>query len=375
MNEQIRQLFPVTKNYIYMNHAAVAPLSTRVMQAMHKQIEEVSAYGALKWFEWMQEVLRIRAQAARLINARPDEIAFARNTSDGLATIANGLDWRAGDNVVTCDCEFPANIYPWMRLEAYGVELRMAHERHGRIETDELLSLVDERTRVVTVSFVQFGSGFRMDLAAIGKFCRERDILFVVDAIQGLGALSLDVKRDCIDALSADGHKFLLGPEGAAILFISERVLERIRPTMVGWLSVKNDFDNLLDYRLEYRDGAARFISGSLNVVGIHGLGASIDLLLEVGIDRIEKHLLALTDHLAEGLQARGYYLISSRRPGEASAIVCCTHDRSSAAELCQRLAERRIIVSHRLGRLRIAPHLYNTKEEMDALLETLTMA
>jgi selenocysteine lyase/cysteine desulfurase len=372
MNEQIRQLFPVTKSYIYMDHAAVAPLSTPVMQAMKKQIEEAGASGTLKWFDWLQEVHRIRAQAAQLINAGQDEITFMRNTSDSLATIANGLDWRPGDNVVSCDCEFPANIYPWMRLGQYGVDLRLAHERDGRVETDELLALVDERTRVVTVSFVQFGTGFRMDLARIGKFCRQRDIVFVVDAIQGLGALSLDVRRDSIDALAADGHKFLLGPEGAAILFVSERILERIRPTMVGWLSVKGDFDSLLNYRLDYRDGAARFISGSLNMVGIHGLGASIDLFLETGIDRIERHLLALTDHLVEGLRAKGYGVISSRRPGEASAIVCCTHDRHSARDLYHRLVENRIIVSHRLERLRIAPHFYNTTEEVDTLLEKL---
>jgi selenocysteine lyase/cysteine desulfurase len=339
---------------------------------MQKQLEEVSAGGALRWGEWMKEVERIGGQAARLINANADEIAFMRNTSDGLATIANGIDWRAGDNVVSCDCEFPANIYPWMRLQPLGVELRLARERNGRIETDELLSLVDDRTRVVTVSFVQFGSGFRMDLHTIGRLCRERDVLFVVDAIQGLGALSLDVQRDHIDALAADGHKFLLGPEGAAILFISRRILERIRPTMVGWLSVKNGFDNLLDYRLDYREGAARFITGSLNMVGIHGLGASIDWLLEVGTEQIERHVLAITDHLAAGLQAKGYRVISSRRPGEASAIVSCTHDDHSASELFRRLEEHRIIASSRLGRLRISPHVYNTDAEIDELLVTL---
>jgi selenocysteine lyase/cysteine desulfurase len=320
MNEQIRALFPITQKYIYLNHAAVGPLSTRSVQAIQKFLEEASQEGGLKWMEWVQEINRTRAQAARLIKAKPHEIAFMRNTSDGLSAMANGLDWRPGDNVVSCNCEFPSNIYPWMRLEKYGVQLRLAPERNGRIETDELLSLVDERTRVVTVSFVQFINGFCMNLPTIGRFCRERDIMFVVDAIQGLGALSLDVQRDYVDALSADAHKFLLGPEGATI----------------------------------------------------HGLGAALDLFLEIGIERIEPHVLALTDQLAKGLQAKGYNVISSRRPGEASAIVCCTHDRFSAAELCQRLAEHRIIVAHRLGRLRISPHFYNTREEIDALLEKL---
>ncbi len=372
MNEEIRQLFPVTQNYIYMNHAAVGPLSTRSIRATQSFLDEASRAGGLKWPAWMKEAERTRAQAARLIKAKPSEIAFMRNTSDGLSAIANGIDWQPGHNVVSCNCEFPSNIYPWMRLEQYGVQLRLAPERDGRIETDELLSLVDERTRVVTVSFVQFINGFRMDLSAIGAFCRERNILFVVDAIQGLGALSLDVQRDNIDALAADGHKFLLGPEGVTILFVSERALERIQPTVVGWTSVKNGFDKLLDYELEYRDGALRYEPGSLNSMGIHGLGAALDLFLEVGIARIEQYLLALTDYLAEGLQAKGYHLISSRRSGEASAIVCCRHDRYPAAELWKRLAENRIVVAHRLGRLRIAPHFYNIQDEIDVLLETL---
>jgi selenocysteine lyase/cysteine desulfurase len=372
MNEQIRRLFPVTQKYIYLNHAAVGPLSTRAVQAMQKFLDEASQSGGLRWSAWMQEAERARARAAQLINATPHEIAFMRNTSDGLSTIANGLDWRPGDNVVSCNCEFPANIYPWMRLEKYGVQLRLAPERNGRIETDELLSLVDERTRVIAVSSVQFINGFRMDLPTIGAFCRQRGIVLVVDAIQGLGALSLDVQRDYVDALSADAHKFLLGPEGVTVLFVSDRILDRVQPTVVGWMSVFRGFDHLLDYRLEYRAGAGRFEPGSLNSIGIHGLSAGLELFLEVGVDRIERHVLALTDHLAHGLQAKGYHLISSRRPGEASAIVCCTHDRFSAAELCQRLADHQIIVAHRLGRLRLSPHFYNTKEEIDALVEQL---
>ncbi|RMG51370.1 MAG: aminotransferase class V-fold PLP-dependent enzyme [Acidobacteria bacterium] len=372
MNERIRALFPVTREYIYLNHAAIGPLSTPVVKAMQAYLIEASREGSLKWPIWMKEAEGARQRAAQLIGAQPHEIAFMRNTSDGLAAIANGLDWRPGDNVVACDCEFPANIYPWMRLATRGVELRLAHERDGRIALDDLFALVDDRTRVITVSFVQFGSGFRMDLGAIGAFCRERRILFVVDAIQGLGALSLDVHRDRIDALSADAHKFLLGPEGIAILFISERLLDRIEPTVVGWTSVKYDFDRLLDYRLEYRDGAARFEPGSLNTIGVRGLRAALDLLLDTGIERIESYLLGLTEYLAEGLRAKGYHLVSSRRPGEASAIVCCTHERYRASELCQRLAERRIITSHRLGRLRISPHFYNTREEIDVLLDAL---
>jgi selenocysteine lyase/cysteine desulfurase len=372
MNEELRALFPITQHYIYLNHAAVGPLSTRSLDAIQQFLREAGAEAGLKWTSWMKEADRVRGQAARLINARPSEIAFMRNTSDGLSAIANGIDWRSGDNVVSCRCEFPSNIYPWMRLQPYGVELRLAPERNGRVETDELLSLVDERTRVVTVSFVQFINGFRMDLATIGRFCRERDILFVVDAIQGLGALRLDVERDSIDALAADAHKFLLGPEGVTIMYVSERIMEHIHPTVVGWTSVKNSFDNLLDYELDYRDGAVRYEPGSLNSMGIHALGGALDLFLEVGVDRIEQHLLAVTDYLVEGVETKGYHVISSRRPGEASAIVCCTHDHYPAVELHQTLSAHRIVVVQRLGRLRISPHFYNMRDDIDTLLEIL---
>src|SRR5581483_11779323 len=210
MNEEIRDLFPITKNYVYLNHAAVAPLPQPVYEAMEQHISSLREQSLVNWQEWGAAVRRVRELSARLINAQPREIAFAPNTSSGLAMIANGVDWRAGDNVVSADCEFPANVQPWMRLrQAYGVEVRRAKERDGRLETEEILGLIDDRTRVVALSFVEFASGFRNDLTAIGRYCRERDVLFVVDAIQGLGALRLDVERDCIDALSADAHKFL----------------------------------------------------------------------------------------------------------------------------------------------------------------------
>jgi len=369
MNDTIRQLFPITERYIYMNHAAVSPLPRPAVEAMARQADAVMRHGTTKLAEWWAAIEHTRQKVARLVNARPEEIAFVRNTSDGLSLIANGLRWREGDNVVTAGCEFPANVYPWMRLQAQGVHLRMAPERAGRIQIEDLLALVDRRTRVLAISFVQFASGFRMDLERLGAFCRKRGILLVVDAIQGLGALSFDVERFHVDAFAADGHKWLLGPEGTGILYISSRALEHLEPTLVGWMSVRNWKDSIaaeeLTYDLTYREGALRFESGSLNVCGLCGLGASVELLLQVGISTIEEHLAALGRELCERLQAKGYHVISSRRPGETSGIFCFMHPRYSAHALVERLQERGIIVSARLGRLRISPHLYNTWEEV----------
>lgn len=372
MNQAIRSLFPVTDKYIYMNHSAVCPLSTRVRDAMNALVEDVTTNGSVNYTDWLQTYEDTRSSAARLVNAHPREIAFMRNTSEAICAVANGIDWRAGDNVVTCNVEFPANVYPWMRLcEERGIHLKRSEEREGRIDADELLSRVDDRTRVVTISWVQFASGFRSDLARIGRFCRERDIIFVVDVIQGLGGLELDVERDYVDAFAADAHKYLLGPEGIALLFVSDRVINRIKPTVVGWTSVKN-YEQHLDYNLDYREGALRFECGTLNTAGVYGLGAAINLFLEVGPAEIEAYLVGLGDHLSERLTSKGYRVVSSRLPGEKSGVVTCTHERHSQRELHRLLRAKNIITAARANRLRISPHFYNTREEVDELIDAL---
>jgi len=372
MNQYIRSLFPVTEKYIYMNHAAVSPLSTRVRDAMNALVDDVMRNGTANYAAWCRTYEQTRESAARLVNAQAHEIAFMRNTSDALSAVANGIDWREGDNVVTCNVEFPSNVYPWMRIsEEGGIRLKFAEERDGRVDPDELLSLVDGRTRVVTLSWVQFGSGFRSDLARIGRHCRERGIIFVVDAIQALGGLKLDVERDYVDAFAADAHKYLLGPEGAALLYVSDRVIDRVKPTVVGWTSVKN-YEQYLDYKLDYRDGAGRFECGTLNTAGVYGLGAAIDLFLEVGPEKIEAHLLGLSDYIAERLASKGYDVIGSRRAGETSAIVTYSHRRHSAGDQYRLLLSKSIITAPRMNRLRISPHFYNTREEVDALIDAL---
>ncbi|HET9532728.1 MAG TPA: aminotransferase class V-fold PLP-dependent enzyme [Blastocatellia bacterium] len=372
MNKEIRSLFPITDKYIYMNHSAVSPLSTRVRDAMKGLIDDVTENGSVNYGDWCRAYEHTRASAARLVNARPHEIAFMRNTSEAISAVANGIDWREGDTVVTCNVEFPSNFYPWMRLrEERGIKMKLAAERDGRVDPEEIMSLVDERTRVVALSWVQFASGFRSDLARIGKFCRERGVIFCVDAIQGLGGLRLDVERDSVDAFAADAHKYLLGPEGVALMYISDRIIDRIKPSVVGWTSVK-DYERYLDYDLDYREGALRFECGTLNTVGVYGLGAAIDLFLEIGTEKIEEYLLGLSDYLAERLRSKGYEVIGSRLPGERSAIVTCKHEKHSPGNLYRLLLEKNIITAPRVKRLRISPHFYNTREEVDVLVDAL---
>jgi cysteine desulfurase / selenocysteine lyase len=372
MNQEIRSLFPVIEKFIYFNHAAVCPLSTRVRDAMNWLVDDVTTNGSFHFFDWCDKYEAVRASAARLVNAKPGEIAFMKNTSDGLSTVANGINWQPGDNVITTNVDFPSNVYPWMRLQqACGIEMRMVNERDGRIDAGDVIALIDERTRVVSLSWVQFASGFRADLEAIGKACRAHDVIFMIDAIQGLGALKLDVVRDYVDAFAADAHKYLLGPEGVALFYISERILDLVKPTVVGWMSV-NDYTSHLDYHLDYRPGALRYECGTVNTAGIYGLGAAIDLFLEVGAEKIEEHILDLSDYLAGQLTAKGYQVYGSRKPQEISAIVTCTHERYTPKELYHLLHEKNIIAAPRVGRLRISPHFYNTRTEIDALIDAL---
>jgi selenocysteine lyase/cysteine desulfurase len=355
-----------------MNHASVSPPSIEVRNGMTKMLDGVTNYADRKFHEWEQSNDWARCAAARLVNARPHEIAFLRNTSEALSVLANGVTWQSGDNIVSSAAEFPANIYPWLRLcRDRQVELHLQSAHNGWVDTDELLSRIDERTRLVTVSWVEFGSGQRLDIRRIGSFCRERKILFIVDAVQGLGALQLDVERDCVDAFAAGAHKFLLGPKGVALLYVSDRVLDHIRPTVVGWTAVRNYKDYLI-HDLDFREGAARFEGGTLNEVGICGLGCSIDLMLAAGPVRIEQHLLSLNEYITEKLCGRGYEVFNSTRPAERSAIVVCQHPAHSAQTVCSHLEMQNIIVSARLGHLRIAPHFYNSKDDVDAMIDAL---
>jgi selenocysteine lyase/cysteine desulfurase len=369
--ETIRNQMPIVRQYRFLDHAGVGPLSGRAAAAMRRFVDEAESYAQARG-GLLPEAQRVRQLAAKLVNCYPEEITFVKNTSEGLNLVANGLQFSRGDNIVTTGVEFPANIYPWMRLRAHGVRLKMVPEDKGRIPLDRLVELIDERTRLVTVSSVQFGSGYRTDLAALGNACQARGVLLCVDAIQSLGCVPIDVRAMKIDFLSADGHKWLLGPEGAGLFYCRHELLGLLQPSCVGWLSVK-DAMNLGEYSLDYRDDARRFDSGSYNLAGIWGLGGSIEWLLEIGLESVWKRVRILTDRLVEGLRRKGYRVISSREPGEASGIVSFVSDTHDHNRIVNHLRqEYRTVIAARLGRLRVSPHFYNSEEEIDRLLEQL---
>ncbi len=369
--EAVRAQMPIVREYNFMDHAAVGPLSGRAGAAMRRFLDEAEKHAYARG-GLFPESQRVRQLAGKLLNCHSEEITFVKSTSEGISFVANGLQFSHGDNIVTTAVEFPANIYPWMNLREVGVQLKMVPEDKGRIPLERIIDLIDERTRVVAISSVQFASGFRTDLATLGQACQERGILFCVDAIQSLGCLPIDVRAMKIDFLSADGHKWLLSPEGAGIFYCRHELLGLLRPSHVGWAAVKNAMD-FCDYKLDFRDDARRFDSGSYNLVGIWGMGASIEWLLELGIENIWTRVQSLTNRLATGVRAKGYRLVSSREPSEASGIVAFVSDTHDHARLVNHLRqEYRTVIASREGRLRVSPHFYNTEEEIDQLIDHL---
>jgi cysteine desulfurase/selenocysteine lyase len=339
--ERTRSLFPVTREIAYLNHAGVAPISSRVDEAIRRYAGEATRLGAFNYPRFFDdEIERVRGRAALLLNATADEIAFVKNTTEGLGIVAAGLDWQRGDQVLTCDLEYPSNVYPWWNLRERGVETVMLRGRDGRLP----LAAVEEalrrpRVRLLALSSVEFGSGARNDLEALGGLCREHGVLFCVDAIQSVGCLPIDVEKFGIDFLAADGHKWLLSVEGCGIFFCSKRVQDLVTPRIVGWRSVKDnrDFDT---YHMDLQPSAGRFEEGTPNTPGIFALGAAIDLLLELDVSAIGERVLALTDRLVEGLRSRSAEIRSPREPGETSGIVSFAIPGQSPGDTARRLRE-----------------------------------
>jgi selenocysteine lyase/cysteine desulfurase len=367
----LREEMPVTRRWAFFDHAAVAPLPARAQRALAEWAADLAANGVANEPARSRRVEEVRGLCGRLLNADPLDIAFVKNTSEGIGIVAEGYPWRPGDNVVTAEDEYPANRYPWLNLAARGVEVRAVPSRGGRLSLDDLRAAMDARTRVVTLSFVEFATGFRNDLDAVGALCRERGVHFFVDAIQGLGVLPLDVRATPVDFLAADGHKWLLGPEGAGIFYVRRELVDLLHPVGVGWNSVvgARDFARV-DFRL--KPHAGRWESGSLNVAGIFALGASLELLLGLGVPAVAARVLELTDYLCARAAAAGLEVFSSRAPAERSGIVSLAAPGADVRELVRRCLQRGVVVNRRAGRLRVSPHCYNTTEEIDRLLSVV---
>jgi cysteine desulfurase / selenocysteine lyase len=362
-----RDQFPVTERLVYLNHAAVAPLCRRSADAMRHLAQDALEFGSEHYSKWMETYQGIRDSTARMINSTSAEIAIVKNTSEGIATVATGISWKPGDVVVAFEEEFPANFYPWKRLEASGVEVRWL----SVFDDLDRIDVACRGARMLAISYVQYLSGYRVNLEAIGEICSRHGCLFLVDAIQGLGAFPIDVRAAKIDALAADGHKWLLGPEGCGVLYVRQEVQDEIQPVEFGWTNVAKYYD-YSSRDMALRPDAGRYECGTLNTIGCYGLRASTEFLLEVGIGNIAPTVQALGDRVWEGVTALGFETLGRRSRETGAGIVSFRKNGVESHAIVRKLREAGIITAPRQGWIRCAPHFYIAPEEIDRMLAEL---
>jgi len=365
--ERYASQFPVRERLIYLNTAAVSPLSKPAADAMRQFAEDALLYGSLHYDQWLAAYEDVRAAAARLIHADKSEIALVKNTSEGIATVAMGLDWRPGDSVVAFREEFPANYYPWLRLQEKGVKIRW-------LSATDPLDRIDENARgarLLSISFVQFLTGYRAPIQAIGEICQRNRCIYFVDAIQGLGAFPIDVRACHIDALSADGHKWLTGPEGCGILYVSQALQNQVEPVEFGWTNVAG-YADYGSRDMTLRPDAGRYECGTLNTIGCFGLRAAIQLLLEVDPRIIAPVVQNLGNRIANGVISKGYELAIGRNTDTGAGIVSFRKPGTEAVQIVRRLREAGICAAPRAGWVRTAPHFYISPSDIDQMLEVL---
>lgn len=369
---EARRLFPITEHHIHMNHAGVAPMSRRVMAAVER-VTEAMANRPYRDHWSQDEADRVRELVGRLVEAPARCVALTRSTAHGMSLLAQGLDWTPGDNVVGAVGEFPSNVYPWMALQSRGVELRQAKPLEGRVTAESVLSLVDGRTRVVALSHVEFWNGFRVDLQTIGEACRSRGVIVAVDAMQSVGALRVDVQRMPIDYCAAGAGKWLMGPAGIGFAYCAPPLLERLRPVIVGTNSVAAP-ERFFDYDLALAPTARRFEESVISLLDTAALAAALELLLEVGVEAIERRVLALAGRLAAGLAAAGFEMVEPwpRSPAESSGIVSFRKPGATAQAVLQDLTAANVVARTHADFVRLSPHFYNTEEEVDRVLDVL---
>jgi len=370
--------FPSSERLHYLNHAAISPWPRVSADAVQQFAEENALQGALDYARWVKTEQSCRARYAALLNADSDDIALVKNTSEGLSFIANGLHWRAGDNVVLPDCEFPSNWLAWDSLRRHGVEPRQVaiqSEQHIMHPEKALMDACDERTRLLAVSAVQYRDGFRLDLSKLGDFCQQHSILFSVDAIQQLGMLPLDVQTCHIDFVSADAHKWLLGPEGQAVFYCAPHVRPQLQPSQYGWKQYEDPFD--FD-RLQWKtsDTGKRYEPGSPNTLGIIAADAALGLLLDTGMDEVARRVMANADLLRASLaECASIAMSTPPLPQQRTAIVNFRPLRRSADEVYRNLLDHSILSAQRGNGIRLSPHFYQSTERMSEAAELICSA
>ena len=366
-----RDLFAVTDNYTYLNHAAVGVLPKPTRDALHEFLDAHAGAGVVGVAPYELQVPQYRERIGRFIGASGDEIALLRNTGDGATAIAAGFPWEPGDELILPDNEFPSNAQPWLALRSRGVTVRFVESARERMTPDLLRRVLTPRTKIVTVSWVGFADGYRHDLAGLAEVAHANGSLFCVDAIQGLGAFPLDVRACDIDALYGAGAKWMMALQGVGFLYVRADILDRFEVAAPGWRSVENMWD-FLNYDQPFVPNASRFEGNTPNFIGALSLARSIDVLEQAGVDAIGRHVIALTDRLVDGLAAAGAQILSTRGTDCSSGIVTFTVPGCDPVALGSAMQRDGIVTTYRANGIRVSPHGYNVAIEIDQLVDAV---
>jgi len=368
---EVRSFFPYLQNgIIYFNHAATGPFSKMVVDKINSLLKEKSQNKIDDFESFVNVMIETKSLLAEMINCTADRIAFTDNTTNGLIMLANSIRWEKGDRILLNDVEFPANIYPFLNLQRLGVEIDFVKSQNGIVTADQIISEIKPKTKLISVSFVQFLSGYKIDVARLGNYCRTNNIIFCVDGIQGIGALKIDVKKAKIDFLSCGTQKWLLGMQGLSFIYIDEELQKKIIPANIGWLSV-NDAWNLLDYKLDLKSSAEVFQSGTLNTFGIYALNESLKIFRNFGFANIESEIINNSKYFISMLNEKNIHCkLKNCEDTGLSGIV--TINIEYAEKVFNNLAGKNIICSLREGLMRFAPHFYNTSQEIDLVVDEL---
>jgi selenocysteine lyase/cysteine desulfurase len=369
--DKARSYFPyLKKRIIYFNHASTGPITTRVKERIESFLKERSEEKIDDYYAFKDVADETKEMVGEMISCSGERIAFLDNTTNGIIWLAQGVDWKPGDRIILNDVEFPANVYPFLQLKEKGVEIDFIKSTNGIVTAEEVIEAIQPRTKLISISFVQFLSGYRIDLEKIGKVCKEKGIIFSVDAIQGLGAVRLDIEKFNIDFLASGTQKWLLGLQGLAFLYVRKELQDKLKSAPIGWLAVKDAW-NLLDFDLTTKETAERFQPGTLNNIGIYAFNSSMKLFKEFGFDEIEKQILSNSKYFIDELTKIGYDSpLLSLPEKHLSGIVSFKSE--NAQKIFDILSQKKIVCSLREGYIRFAPHFYNTKQEIDLVVDTL---
>ncbi len=369
--EKIRELFPITRKWVYFNHLIGSPLNNKVIEAINEAIEDMKLNSVMHYSNWVKKVEELRDNIAMLINADRDHIAIINNYVQGLNIVSNGYDWKEEDTVILSNVEYESLVYHWLNLASKGVIVKFVSSKDDKISIEDIKKAVDDKTKMIILSHVQFINGYRISYEELSKFCKERNILLIAECTQSLGALEFNVKREGVDVVIASGNKWLLGPEGCGIMYLSDNAMDKLPSTTIGWRSA--DFgEDSSNYPIKFYESARKYEPSGISIMGVYGLNAAIKLILEIGIKNIEDRIISLSSYLSNKLLEKKYELYSDLNKDKMSGIVSFYSKLIQAKDIKNKLLGHNIAVAEKRNYTIASLHFYNTEEEIDKIISIL---